>query len=143
MRLNRLEPPGNNRGLRDELIFQLQRIYSRMPVSGRDPSHRNQALAGSPAAGAAILCKTECPARLIWLSETLGRSGLYLYFLLLISSRFFAASKGRTGSVMRTGSRISLISFSLNNFFSRAISMIDRPVATASFAISAALAYPI
>jgi hypothetical protein len=43
---------------------------------------------------------------------------------------------------MRAGSRISSISFSLSSFFSRAMSMMLRPVATESFAIYAALAYP-
>ena len=62
------------------------------------------------------------------------------YFCALISSRFFAASFGTCGSVMLTGSRISAISCSVSSFFSRAMSMMERPVLTDSFTISAALA---
>lgn len=61
-------------------------------------------------------------------------------YFALIFSRSLAASSGRTGSVMRAGSSIALICSSLSSFFSRAISMIERPLATASLAISAALA---
>src|SRR5580658_3201169 len=58
-------------------------------------------------------------------------------------SRSFAASRGYCGSVILTGSRISAISSSVSCFLARAISIIDLPVATDSFTISAALAYPI
>ena len=61
-------------------------------------------------------------------------------YFVLIFSRSFAASSGRTGSVMRAGSRISLIWASVSSPRSRAISMIDFPVFTDSLAISAALA---
>jgi hypothetical protein len=57
-------------------------------------------------------------------------------------SRSFAASRGYCGSVILTGSRISAISSSVSCFRARAISIIDFPVATDSFTISAALAYP-
>lgn len=61
---------------------------------------------------------------------------------LTFTSRSFADSSGICGSVMRCGSRISAISFSLSNPLLRAISIIDLPVATDSLTISAALAYP-
>ena len=59
---------------------------------------------------------------------------------LTLLSRCLAASRGYCGSVILTGSRISAISSSVSTFLARAMAMIDIPVETDSFTISAALA---
>src|ERR1035438_8913723 len=70
----------------------------------------------------------------------LGAASRQRRYFALSFSLSFATSSGRTGSVMRAGSRISLICSSLRYPLERAISMMDLPVATDSLAISAAFA---